>query len=592
MSVRRLALLSSLVYLALATCVEQPTTPPRPGPQAADLTGDLATAVLVGAGDMADCTKPWDSLTANLMDTIPGTVFAAGDNAYPSGTDSDYANCYEPTWGRFKARTQPVPGNHDYSTPGAAGYFGYFGAAAGEPGKGYYSFDLGTWHIIALNSSIDMGAGSAQELWLRADLTANPRLCTLAFWHHPLFSSSTVAVQASAEAAWQDLYDAGAELIINGHHHDYERFAPQTPAGVADAAHGIREIIVGTGGGEGLFPFAATAVNSEVKNNETFGVLKLTLGPLGYDWKFIPIEGKSFTDSGSGTCHTAPGLPLPQTINFDALQDRTFGDAPFSVSGTATSSLPVSYTVGSGDNCTIAGSTVTITGAGTCSVTATQPGDATYAAADSVTQTFAIAKATPALTWSPPTTTVYGDTLNAGELTATAAGVGGAALAGTFTYTPGSGTILGPGIQTLSVSFLPADATNYTVASMSAQDTVRYNTAVGHTLLPPVDPRPDTIKVARIGSAIPLKFRLFFPDGVTPLSTAQATIRAVQMAGSIDELVVPASPKQTAGFHYDAAEGQYVFNLGTDGWILGIHRLIVTLDDGSTMVGTVDMRTK
>ena len=167
--------------------------------------------------------------------------------------------------------------------------------------------------------------------------------------------------------------------------------------------------------------------------------------------------------------------------------------------------------------------------------------------------------------------------------------MGGAALAGTFTYTPASGAILGPGTQSVSVSFLPADAANYTGAGMSAQIAVLYNTAVGHTLLPPVDPKPDTIKVVQIGSGIPVKFRLFFPDGVTPVSTARATIRSVQMAGSIDELVVAASPKQTAGFHYDAAEGQYVFNLGTDSWIPGIHQLIVTLDDGSTMVGTVDI---
>src|SRR6266516_3232825 len=362
--------------LACLTCTEDSTRSGPTGPRAATLapTGP----VLVGAGDIARCNGQGDEATAALLDGIPGTVFTAGNNVY--GSDSvtpDFTNCYGPSWGRFKARTRPAVGSHEYYSPGAATYWQYFGAAAGDSGAGYYSYELGSWHIIVLNSGVDMRVASPQEQWLRADLAAHPALCTLAYWHHPLFSSSTIAVAAAAEATWQDLYDAGAELIINGHHHDYERFAPQTAAGVADAAHGIREIVVGTGGGEGLLPFAATAVNSEVKNNETFGVLKLTLGPLGYDWKFIPIEGKSFTDSGSGTCHTAPGLPLPQTINFDALQDRTFGDAPFSVSGTATSSLPVSYTVGSGDNCTIAGSTVTITGAGTCSVTATQPGDAT-----------------------------------------------------------------------------------------------------------------------------------------------------------------------------------------------------------------------
>ena len=202
-----------------------------------------------------------------------------------------------------------MPGNHDYNTAGAAGYFGYFGAAAGEPGKGYYSFSLGAWHIIALNSDLPMGAGSTQEQWLRADLAAHPAACTLAYWHHPLFSSSTVAVLGAAESAWQDLYDAGAELVLNGHHHDYERFAPQNPAGEVDQVHGIREIVAGTAGGEGLFPFGATAPHSEVRDNETFGVLKLTLRARDYDWEFVPVPGKTFRDSGSGTCHDAPGAP-------------------------------------------------------------------------------------------------------------------------------------------------------------------------------------------------------------------------------------------------------------------------------------------
>src|SRR5437773_1653542 len=297
MAVRRLAALRCVLYLALATCVQEPSGPPAPGPDAAGEAAASA-AVLVGAGDIADCSRAWDSLTANLIDTIPGTVFALGDNAYPSGSSSDYANCYAPTWGRFKARTRPVPGNHDYSTAGAAGYFGYFGAAAGDPAKGYYSYDVGSWHIIALNSSVAHWVGSPQEQWLRADLAAHPVACTLAYWHYPLFSSSTVGGDPETQNFWQDLYDAGAELVLNGHHHDYERFAPQTPAGAVDPVYGIREIIVGTGGGEGLFPFGATAANSEVRNNETMGVLKLTLSDGGYTWKFIPVQGKTFTDAG------------------------------------------------------------------------------------------------------------------------------------------------------------------------------------------------------------------------------------------------------------------------------------------------------
>ena len=261
--------------------------------------------VLVGAGDIADCTKNGDSLTANLMDTIPGTVIAVGDNAYPDGTSAQYTNCYAPTWGRFKARTKPVPGNHDYLTPGASGYFGYFGAAAGDPTKGYYSYDVGPWHVIALNSNIATSVGSPQEQWLRADLAASTKRCTVAYWHHPLFSSGNEGPHLSTKPLWQALYEAGAELVIVGHDHDYERFAPQTADGVADSAHGIREIVAGTGGG-GLFIVYPPTPNSEVLDNTTLGVLKLTLHAGGYDWKFLPIEGKTFTDGGSGTCHDAP----------------------------------------------------------------------------------------------------------------------------------------------------------------------------------------------------------------------------------------------------------------------------------------------
>jgi len=270
-----------------------------------------SSVVMVGAGDIADCTRSGDSLTANLMDTIPGTVFVLGDNAYPNGSSSDYANCYAPTWGRHKARTRPIPGNHDYVSHDSSGYFGYFGAAAGDPAKGYYSYDLGAWHIIALNSQIAHWTGSPQEQWLRADLAASTKRCTLAYWHYPLFSSSTVEVDTASRALWRALYDAGVELVLNGHHHDYERFAPETPTGALDPTYGIREIIVGTGGGEGLFPFGTIAPNSEVRDNVTFGVLKLTLRTGGFDWKFIPIPGKTFTDAGSGTCHDSPSAPPP-----------------------------------------------------------------------------------------------------------------------------------------------------------------------------------------------------------------------------------------------------------------------------------------
>jgi hypothetical protein len=261
------------------------------------------TNVLVGAGDIAECGTTGDEATANLLDNIAGTVFAAGDNAYNDGSAANYSQCYAPSWGRHKARTRPSPGNHDYRTAGAAGYFDYFGSNAGPAGRGYYSYDIGNWHIISLNSNISMSAGSTQEQWLRADLAASNKPCTLAYWHHPRFSSGSHHGSSTApQPLWQALYDANAEIVISGHEHNYERFAPQTPTGAADPTRGIREFIVGTGGTD-FYPSGTAIANSQVRNTGTWGVLKLTLSANGYSWQFIPVAGQSFTDSGSGTCH-------------------------------------------------------------------------------------------------------------------------------------------------------------------------------------------------------------------------------------------------------------------------------------------------
>jgi acid phosphatase type 7 len=265
------------------------------------------TAVLVGAGDVADCTNlAGAEATAKLLDEIPGTVMAIGDAAYPDGTKENF-DCYEKTWGRFKSRTRPAVGNHEFHSTGATFYFQYFGAAAGDPKNGYYSYDLGAWHIVVLNSECkEVGgceAGSRQEKWLRQDLADHPAVCTLAYFHKPLFSSGyTHGNDPSVKPLWQALYDANAVLVIGGHDHDYERFAPQNPDGQADTKHGIREFVAGTGG-KSQRAFGAPKPNSEVRNNDAFGVLKLTLRPNGYDWQFVPERGKTFTDSGSGACH-------------------------------------------------------------------------------------------------------------------------------------------------------------------------------------------------------------------------------------------------------------------------------------------------
>ncbi|OGU02006.1 MAG: hypothetical protein A2W29_12565 [Gemmatimonadetes bacterium RBG_16_66_8] len=260
------------------------------------------TVVLVGAGDIGDCKSEGDEQTALLLDSISGTVFTAGDNVYRSGADSEFARCYAPSWGRHKARTRPAPGNHDFRTADAGPYYSYFGVQAGDSGLGYYSYDLGAWHIVSLNSNIAMKAGSPQERWLRADLAATRARCVLAYWHHPRFSSGTKHGNSAKTAPlWQALYDHGADVVLAGHEHNYERFAPQTAAGAADPERGIREFVVGTGGVD-HYPFGPPIANSEVRNGDTWGVLKLTLEPGAYRWQFIPVAGKTFSDSGSARC--------------------------------------------------------------------------------------------------------------------------------------------------------------------------------------------------------------------------------------------------------------------------------------------------
>src|SRR6266403_2893628 len=264
------------------------------------------TAVLVGAGDIADCTDlSGAEATAKLLEQIPGTVMAVGDLAYPDGSKKNFA-CYDKTWGRVKTRTRPAPGNHEFHAAGSRPYFDYFGAAAGPKG-GYYSYELGTWHIVVLNSECeDIGGcdpGSREVRWLHADLAAHPAACTLAYWHKPLFSSGSAhGNDPEMKPLWQALYDANAEVVVNGHDHNYERFAPQNPDVESDAAHGIREFVVGTGG-KNHRPVVLAKPNSESRNADAYGVLKLTLRAGAYDWQFIPEAGKSFTDSGTGKCH-------------------------------------------------------------------------------------------------------------------------------------------------------------------------------------------------------------------------------------------------------------------------------------------------
>lgn len=281
---------------------------PRPMPSVPLSYPPSGDPVLVGAGDIANCPNLSGArATAEIIESIPGEVFTAGDDALPEGSAEEFRDCYGPTWGTFKGRTRPATGNHEFHSDGASPYFEYFGAAAGDPLSGYYSYDLGAWHVIVLNSECDLvggcGTGSTQERWLRQDLQSHPAACTLAYWHRPLFSSgSGHGNYPPMKPFWDDLYAAHATIVINGHDHDYERFAPQDPDGKADPARGIREFVAGTGGAHQRPFLPSLQPNSQVRVTDIFGVLKLTLHSHSYDWQFIPQPGTSFHDAGTGEC--------------------------------------------------------------------------------------------------------------------------------------------------------------------------------------------------------------------------------------------------------------------------------------------------
>jgi acid phosphatase type 7 len=258
--------------------------------------------VMAGAGDIAGCDWDSDEATATLLDDIDGTVFTLGDHAYPNGTAEQFAECYEPTWGRHKDRTRPAPGSHDYESEGGAPYFRYFGDAAGDPARGYYSYPAGDhWHVIVLNSECDeiggCDEGSPQAQWLEAELASNEDKHVLAYWHRPRFSSGTSGNDPRTQTFWDLLHAHGAELVLNGHEHAYERFGRQDPQASGDP-DGIRQFIVGTGGAL-LYPMDERQPNSEVFDASSHGVLKLTLRPSSYSWEFVPVDGATFTDSGT-----------------------------------------------------------------------------------------------------------------------------------------------------------------------------------------------------------------------------------------------------------------------------------------------------
>lgn len=294
-------LVVSVAVLLLCLACGGPTNPSPVEPPGGQPPLGFGDAVFVGAGDIGLCGSRGPASTAALIESMPGTVFTTGDNAYPLGSAADYQDCYHPTWGQFRDRTRPSPGNHEYDSPGAAPYYAYFGANAGPAGLGYYSFNLESWHIVSLNSEVGTDPGSAQMSWLIADLRTNSALCTLAYYHKPVFSSGEHGNHPHMLPIWRTLYENGVDVVLNGHDHNYERFAPQDDLGRLDAQRGIRQFVVGTGGTT-LRSFATIRPNSEARAG-VWGVLRLTLRPGRYDWNFLSVAGGSLSDSGSGQCH-------------------------------------------------------------------------------------------------------------------------------------------------------------------------------------------------------------------------------------------------------------------------------------------------
>jgi calcineurin-like phosphoesterase family protein len=320
--------------------------------------------VIAAAGDIAcdpsDAVTPVTCHQQATSDLLVGAPLAAvlplGDIQYDSATMPRILGAYDPTWGRVKAISRPILGNHE---PNTTDYFDYFNGAgvadgpAGPRGKGWYSFDVGTWHLVALNSncgSVDCTAGSEQEQWLRADLAAHPTSCTLAYWHHARYSSGHDDNNEFMQPLWEALDDAGAEIVLSGHSHDYERVAPVDRNGTVNQAEGIRQFVVGTGGAFFTGGLSSRIPQSEVAQNDTFGVLFLTLHPTSYDWRFVPEAGKTFADSGSAACHRliAPPLPppdvTPPTISKVKVSPRRFPVGPRHAKGPGISSLTLSRT--------------------------------------------------------------------------------------------------------------------------------------------------------------------------------------------------------------------------------------------------------
>src|SRR6266511_108295 len=469
----RLARVPALAALLLLTTCTEDHNPFSPGKTWITPTGQVTAdppALLVGAGDIASCSSTGDDATAKLLDSISGTVFTIGDDAYENGSSSDFTKCYHRNWGRHKARTKPSAGKHECQTSGASGYFGYYGAAAGEPGKGYYSYDVGDWHVVVLNSNISMSAGSTQEKWLKADLAASPRLCTLAYWHHPLYASTSGSgsggvTDTKSRPMWDDLYAAGADLVLGAHRHMYERQAPQKPDRTADPVYGIREFIVGTGGVSRISP-SNVSKNSQVRDGDTYGVLKVWLYSDSYAWKFVPIAGKTFSDSGSTACHGAPGSGGAVSAS-----RSTVAAALTAGNGSST----VTVTVKDANGNPISGATVvlSVTGSGNTLTQPSGPTNSSGVATGTLSSTVAEAKTISASANGTAITQTASVTVSPGPVSASQS---------TVTASPTS-IPAGAGTATITVTAKDADGN-----PISGATVVLAATGSGNTLTQPSGP--------------------------------------------------------------------------------------------------------
>ncbi|MFC9688197.1 pre-peptidase C-terminal domain-containing protein [Kribbella sp. NPDC056951] len=414
----------------------------------------LATVTVAGAGDI--CGSACNQ-TRDLLDSInPDAVYTAGDNAYESGTLSEYNNNYHPEWGAYKSITHPTPGNHEYGTSGASGYFSYFGSAAGQSGKGYYSWDIGDWHFVALNSNISKSAGSAQEVWLRNDLAASTKPCTAAYWHHSRFAAGNYSDDSSLKPFFQALYDYHADLVLSGHDHNYIRFAQSKPDGTKDTANGIRQLLVGTGGRALYGSGGSTAATIEKSNYNTFGVAKLTLNSTGYTADFVPVAGRTFTDTVTSNCHAKTGSSTPS---------YTVSASPSSVSVARGASRTSTVTVASSGgfnaatNLTVSGLPAGVTGS-------FNPSSVTPPANGTATSTLTLTASATATTGAT-TVTVTGTSGTATKTAAIALDV------------TSGGNVLSNGVPVTGLSGAQGAVLKYTLAVPAGATNLKFVTAGG-----------------------------------------------------------------------------------------------------------------